>query len=380
MRFEEVYTDWQDKRLTQAEAARLLGVCERTFRRQMGRYEAEGLQGLIDKRLDQVSHKRAPVDEVVKLVELYRRDYAGWNVRHFHSWYRREHAGARSYTWVKNQLQQAGEVKRAKARGKHRKKRERAPLAGMLVHQDASRHEWVPGHDWDLVVTMDDATGEHLSMFFCDEEGTASSFHGVGQTIARYGLFCALYTDRGSHYFHTPEAGGKVDPNNPTQFGRALAQLGIEHIAAYSPEARGRSERAFGTHQERLPRELAKACIIDMQQANAYLERVYMPRHNAEFAVPAAEPGSAFVPYIGHGLADILCEHHERVVGNDNCVSFERLKLQIPADGARPHYVKRRVRVHRYVDGSLAVFYGPRQLGRYDLQGAPVSAMVQLAA
>lgn len=176
----------------------------------------------------------------------------------FHSWYRREHGGARSYTWVKNQLQQAGVVKRAKARGKHRKKRERAPLPGMLVHQDVSRHEWIAGHDWDLVVTLDDATGEHLSMFFCQEEGTASSFHGVGQTVARHGLFCSLYTDRGSHYFHTPEAGGKVDRSNPTQFGRALAQLGIEHIAAYSPEARGRSERAFGTHQERLPRELAK--------------------------------------------------------------------------------------------------------------------------
>ncbi|WP_066577265.1 ISNCY family transposase [Burkholderia sp. ABCPW 14] len=380
MRFEEVYTDWQEKRLTQAEAARLLGVCERTFRRQMGRYEADGLDGLIDKRIEQISHRRAPVDEVVKLVELYRRDYAGWNVRHFHCWYRREHAGQRSYTWVKNQLQQAGEVKRAKARGKHRKKRERAPLPGMLVHQDASRHEWVAGHDWDLVVTLDDATGEHLSMFFCEEEGTASSFHGVGQTIACHGLFCALYTDRGSHYFHTPEAGGKVDHNNPTQFGRALAQLGIEHIAAYSPEARGRSERAFGTHQERLPRELAKADITDMQQANAYLQQVYMPRHNAEFAVPAAESGSAFVPYIGNGLADILCEHHERTVGNDNCVSFERLKLQIPADSARPHYVKRRVRVHRYVDGTLAVFYGPRCLGRYDAQGALVSAPVQLAA
>lgn len=380
MRFEEAYTDWQDRRLTQAEAARLLGVCERTFRRQIDRYEADGLEGLIDKRLEQVSHRRAPVDEVVKLVDLYRRDYAGWNVQHFHSWYRREHGGARSYTWVKNQLQQTGVVKRAKARGKHRKKRERAPLPGMLVHQDASRHEWIAGHDWDLVVTLDDATGEHLSMFFCQEEGTASSFHGVGQTVARHGLFCSLYTDRGSHYFHTPEAGGKVDRSNPTQFGRALAQLGIEHIAAYSPEARGRSERAFGTHQERLPRELAKAGITDMQQANAYLDQVYLARHNAEFAVPASEPGSAFVPYIGSGLADILCEHHERTVGNDNCVSFETLKLQIPADATRAHYVKRRVRVHRYVDGTLAVFYGPRLLARYDVRGVPLDVPVQLAA
>ena len=154
-------------------------------------------------------------------------------------------------------------------------------------------------------------------MFFCQEEGTVLSFHGLGQTIARHGLFCANYTDRGRHYFHTPKAGGKVDRSNPTQFGRALAQLGIEHIAAYSPEARGRSERKFGTHQERLPRELAKASVTDMQQANAYLERVYLPSHNTEFGVPAAEPGSAFVPYIGSGLADILSEQHKRTVSND---------------------------------------------------------------
>jgi len=192
---------------------------------------------------------------------------------------------------------------------------------GSVFHQDASTHEWVAGQYWDLVVTMDDATGEHLSMFFCRQEGTASSLHGIGQTIARHGLFCALYTDRGSHYFHTPEANGPVDRQRLTQVGRALAQLGIDHIAAYSPEARGRSERAFGTHQERLPRELAKLGITDMAGANRYLQQHYLPRHNQEFTVPAAQPGSGFVPYIGTALPDILCEQFERTVGNDNCVS-----------------------------------------------------------
>ena len=239
----------------------------------------------------------------------------------------------------------------------------------MMVHQDASDHEWIPDHRWDLVVTMDDATGDHLSMFFCDEEGTASSFHGIGQTIACHGLFSVLYTDRGSHYFHTPEAGGKVDKTNLTQVGRALKQLGIEHIAAYSPEARGRSERAFRTHQGRLPQELAKAGITDMASANRYLEQVYMARHNAEFSVKPAAEGTAFIPCIGVRLPDILCEQHERIVGNDNCVSFGGMKLQIPADGARHHYVKVKVRVHRYVDGALAVFHGPRKLAGYDAQG-----------
>src|SRR5690606_10208600 len=192
LRFEEALEGWRSSRLSQSEAALLLGVCERTFRRQIARYESEGFDGLIDKRLSQVSHRRAPVDEVVRIVELYRRDYKGWNVKHFHSWYQREHGGERSYTWVKKTLQERGVVARAKGRGKHRKRRERAPLPGMLVHQDASTHQWVPDQYWDLVVTMDDATGEHLSMFFCDQEGTASSLHGIGQTIARHGLFCAL--------------------------------------------------------------------------------------------------------------------------------------------------------------------------------------------
>lgn len=380
LRFEEALEGWRSHRLSQSEAALLLGVCDRTFRRQIARYESEGLDGLIDKRICQVSHRRAPVDEVVRIAELYQRDYKGWNVKHFHSWYQHEHGGERSYTWVKKTLQERGVVARAKGRGKHRKRRERAPLPGMLVHQDASTHPWVAGQYWDLVVTMDDATGEHLSMFLCQEEGTASSLHGIGQTIARHGLFCALYTDRGSHYFYTPEAGGPVDRQRLTQVGRALAQLGIEHIAAYSPEARGRSERAFSTHQERLPRELAKLGITDMAGANRYLQRHYLPRHNQEFAVPAAQPGSAFVPYIGTQLPEILCEQFERTVGNDNCVSFEGLALQIPPDDLRYHYVKRRVRVHRYVDATLAVFYGPRCLARYDEHGAWFEPLHQWAA
>lgn len=380
MRFEEAYTGWQEGRLTQAEAASLLGVCERTLRRQIGRYEVDGMEGLIDKRLTQLSHKRAPVDEVMRLVDLYRSDYQGWNAKHFHTWYTRNHGGLRGYTWVKNKLQQAGVIVRAKARGKHRKKRDREPLPGMMVHQDASSHEWIVGHRWDLVVTMDDATGNHLSMFFCDEEGTASSFHGIGQTIARHGLFSVFYTDRGSHYFHTPEAGGKVDKNNLTQVGRALKHLGIKHIAAYSPEARGRSERAFRTHQGRLPQELAKAGITDMAGANRYLEQVYLPQHNAEFVVPASAEGTAFIPYIGNSLPDVLCEQHERIVGNDNCVSFAGMKLQIPADNARHHYVKVAVRVHCYVDGTLSVFHGPRKLVGYDAQGnLPLRELKQAA-
>jgi len=379
MRFEETYEGWNAGRLTQFEAARILGMCERSFRRYLLRYETEGLEGLIDRRLEQASHRRAPVDEVMALTEQYRTRHSGWNIKHFHGWYQWA-GGSRSYTWVKKRLQEAALVPKAKKRGAHRKRRERSALPGMMIHQDGSTHEWVVGQKWDLIVTMDDATNEHYSMFFVDEEGTASSFRGVHDVIASRGLFSSFYSDRGSHYWHTPEAGGKVDKNNPTQFGHAMKRLGIEMIAAYSPEARGRSERAFGTHQGRLPQELALAGITDMEVANRYLQEVYRPAFNTEFSQSAPEEGSAFVPWIGGNLDDTLCEQYERTVSADNCVRFETLILQIPADRHRCHYIKVKVRVHRYVSGHLALFHGPRKLADYDEKGKVISQKLKQAA
>ncbi len=379
MRFEEAYGGWQARRLTQEEAGRLLGVSERTFRRYVERYEEEGMEGLRDKRLTQPSARKAPGAEVQDVVERYRKRHSGWNVKHFYSWYRRG-AGTRSYTWVKATLQQARLVARGKGKGVHRKKRERSPWPGMMVHQDGSTHEWVPGQSWDLIVTMDDATNEHYSMLFVEEEGTRSSLRGVKQTLEAKGLFCSLYTDRGSHYWHTVEAGGKVDKKNLTQVGRAMKQLGIEMIAAYSPQARGRSERTFATHQDRLPKELALAGITDRAQANRYLAEVYLPHYNAEFAHSAPEEGSAFVPLLGVNLDEILCEQSERTVGKDNCVRFEGLVLQIPPDRHRCHYVKAQVRVHRYLNDTLALFHGPRLLARYDAHGKLSDRQEQKAA
>lgn len=369
MRFEEVYKGWTERRLTQEEAAQVLGVCARTFRRLIGRYEDDGTEGLKDKRLARASARRAPVDEVIALTSLYKSRYQGWSVKHFHAHYRRSN-GTRSYTWVKSALQAARLVPKTQKSGAHRTRREPSPLVGMMLHQDGSTHEWVAGNKWDLIVTMDDATNEHYSMFFVDEEGTTSSFKGVREVLVRKGLFSSLYTDRGSHYWNTPEAGGKVDKGNLTQFGRAMRHLGIEMIAAYSPEARGRSERAFQTHQGRLPKELALHDIITMEAANRYLTEVYMPEFNEEFKQKAKEEGSAFVPLAATAdLNDILCEHYERTVGSDNCVSFEGMILQIPKDEYRYHYVKAKVRVHRYADGSVAVFHGPRKLADYDFKG-----------
>lgn len=368
MHFEDVLSIWTERRLTQEEAARMLGISDRTFRRYIDRYHEGGLDALMDKRLTQVSARKAPADEVLKLVEHYTSKHRGWNVKHFHSWYRRE-GGTRSYTWVKNQLQAAKAVPRGKKRGVHRKKRDRSPLPGMMLHQDGSTHEWVAGQKWDLIVTMDDATNEHYSMFFVEEEGTASSFAGIKDVLLAKGLFCSLYSDRGSHYWHTPEAGGKVDRKNLTQFGRAMHQLGIEMIPAYSPEARGRSERAFATHQDRLVKELALFGICEMDAANRYLREKYLPAFNAEFMEPATESGSCFVPLLNAQIDDILCEHYERTVARNNCVAFERLSLQIPKDDYRCNYINVRIRVHRYPDGSLAIFHGPRKLAAYHPSG-----------
>jgi len=367
MRFAEVYSRWTERRLTQEQAAEILGVSDRTFRRYIDRYDEGGLEGLSDKRLTQASYRRAPVDEVTTVARQYEK-YRGWSVRHFYGKYC-ESKGTRSYTWVKNSLQSKGVVSKAPKRGVHRKRRERAPLPGMMLHQDGSRHEWVAGKMWDLIVTMDDATNEHYSMFFVEEEGTTSSFQGVRDVVVHKGLFSSLYTDRGSHYWLTPKEGGKVSKTQLTQFGRAMKQFGIQMIAAYSPQARGRSERAFQTHQDRLVKELALHGITDMQEANRYLAHVYMPAFNAQFKKPALEEGSAFVPWAGGDLDDILCEHRERTVSADNCVRFEGLTLQIPANHYRCHYVRVNVQVHRYLDGSLAIFHGPRKLADYDSRG-----------
>ena len=368
MRFEEVYEGWDKGRLTQEEAAEILGVCDRTFRRYIDRYEQEGMEGLNDRRLSQASYRLAPVDEVMGLIDAYASRYRGWNVRHYYKYYR-EGGGKRSYTWVKNKLQSSGLVSRKAKRGVHRKRRDRKPMPGMMLHQDGSRHEWVPGKKWDLIVTMDDATNEHYSMFFVEEEGTMSSFRGVRDVIVQKGLFSSLYTDRGSHYWYTPKEGGKVSKTQLTQFGRAMQQLGIQMIAAYSPEARGRGERAFQTHQDRLVKELALRGITYMDAANRYLADVYLPAFNAEFMQPALEEGSAFIPWAGESIDDILCYQKQYTVSADNCVGFGGMKLQIPANPYRCHYVRATVRVHRYLDGSLAIFHGPRKLADYDPRG-----------
>lgn len=373
-KFEDVYDRWERRQLSQSEAAELLGKSERTFRRYIDRYEARGLHGLRDGRLGRVSEKALSADAAARILALYRRCHMGWNVTHFHEHLVKRHGYTLGYTCLKNRLQEAGLVRVERRKGGHRKKRERKPCAGMMLHQDGSREVWLDGLPaLDLVVTMDDATSEITSAFLVEEEGTASTFRGLMETFAAKGLPSSLYTDRGSHYFFTPEAGGKVDKTQLTQVGRALRELRVEHIAAYSPEARGRSERMFGTLQDRLIKELALAGIRDVDAANAWIRTTYLPEHNARFAVPPTLPESGFVAVTRDRLVETLCTVDERTVGRDNTIAWEGRRLQIPESPIRPHYVNARVKVHAYPDGTLAVLYGPRVIARIARDGTPLA-------
>jgi transposase len=308
MRFIDVYDRWNRGRLGQDEAAELLGVSVRSFQRWKTRFEADGEGGLADRRMGRRSPRRAPEEELERMLGLFRDKYADFTVKHFHEQLAKRHGYTLGYTITKRTLHTAGLVRPARRRSAHRKKRQRRPLPGMMLHQDGSRHVWIEGlPPMDLIVTLDDATSAILSMFLVEEEGTLSTFRALKEVIEEHGLFCSLYTDRGSHYFHTPKAGEKVSRDHKTQVGRALARRGIEHIAAYSPEARGRSERPFGTLQDRLPKELRLAGITTVEAANDWLRLHYIAEYNRQFAIPAEQEGTAFVIDRDGVSKDILC-------------------------------------------------------------------------
>jgi transposase len=363
-------------RLSCAEAGELLGLSERHFRRLRDAYEERGEEALIDRRRGRVSGRRAEEAEITWMTEMFRTHYFDFRIKHFHEQIvGRTMAGGkpfhRSYSWTKSVLQLRGLTTKAPRRGVHRRKRERKPLPGMMLFQDGSTHAWLSqGPALDLIVTLDDATSAITSMFLCEQEGTASSFRGIAETIRARGLFSSFYTDRGSHYFITPKAGEKVDKTQLTQVGRALKQLQIQHMPSYSPQARGRIERLWDTLQNRLPPLLRLQGITTIEAANLWLAEVYLAQHNARFAVPAAEEGTAFLPYVGE-LDNILCVEEERVAGRDNTVRYAGLCLQIPTSRHRHHFAKATIRVLEYGDGAIALFHGPRQIAKFHSDGSP---------
>ena len=372
MKVQEVILRAMGKKITWWQAAEILGISDRSMRRWRERYEAHGYDGLMDRRRGKPSGKRVPLAQVEQVLELYREKYFDLNVRHFHEKLAGEHGIALSYTWVKQALQGAGLVARQAKRGVHRKRR---PLPGMLLHIDGSRHRWFGDERWyDLIVILDDATSEIYYAQLVEEESTVTVMAGLREVIQRKEVFCALYSERGSHFWLTPKTGAAVDKQRPTQVGRALRELGIQMIAAYSPQARGRSERSFGTWQGRLPQELRLRQIGTIAEANAFLREQYIVEFNRRFQVPAAQRGSAFVPRSGKDLDLIFSLQFERTVNRDNTINFQNLNLQIEPVRWRATLAGCTVIVHQHLDSTLSMTYGPHRLGCYTAQGTRLTS------
>jgi transposase len=365
------------KELTWIQAAEICGITARQMRRLKRRYERYGYDGLVDRRSGKPRRKRIALDTIEQLCELRREQYADFSVQHFWEKATEVHQLQISYTWAKLALQAAGLAEKSPGRGKYRRRRERRPLRGMMLHLDGSTHEWVVDEPMqDLIVLQDDADSRIHYAQFVPQEGTLSTLAALKAVLEQAGRFCELYTDRGAHFCHTPVAGQAATTAHQGQVSRALKALGIRQILAYSPQARGRSERTFQTIQGRLPQELRAAGITTYAAANEYLERVFIPDFNRRFTLTPTQAGSAFVPLVGVDLELLLSVQHERTVNNDSVVSFNSLSLQLPRRPDRAHYVRCPVLVHEFPEGTLGISYQGRLLARYTRSGELVATPI----
>jgi len=354
------------------EAAEIIGVTDRTMRRWRERYQEDGYDGLYDRRKQRPSPKRVALKTAETVLQLYREKYFDFNVRHFHEKLIEEHGIKISYTWVKAALQGAGLVSKQRRRGKHRRRRPRRPLPGMMLHIDASKHAWFgDGRYYDLITILDDATSEIYYVQLVDEEGTRTLMPAVREVIQQRGVFCSLYSDRASHFFVTPKAGGKVDERQVTQFGRALQELGIKMIPAYSPQARGRMERSYRTWQGRLPQELRLRKITTVEDANRFLRQQYQAEFNRRFTVVAAGKGSAFVRTRRKDLDWVFSIQHDRTVNPDNTIALDNRILQIEKTRWRNTLSGCKVTVYELLNGKLVVRFGPHEVARFEPQDLP---------
>jgi transposase len=362
------------RKISWIEAAQILGYSVRHLRRLKLRYEEEGFEGLFGRRVGKPSPRRIPVPVVEEVLRLYREKYYDLNVRHYHEKLQEKHSIGISYTWVKNLLQGAGLVAKERPRKKHRRRRERKPLAGMMLHIDGSHHQWFGDERWhDLIVLLDDATSEIYHAQLVDAESTGTVMAGIREVIETKGIFCSLYSDRASHFWSTPKAGEPVDRQALTQVGRSLRELSIQLIPAYSPQARGRSERGFRTWQGRLPQELRLRGIKTLEEANSFLRHEYISEFNQKFTVTAADAGeTAFVHCNRLDLDCVFSIQSERTVNRDNTVKFKNMTLQIDKQDWRRSMEGCRVTVYQHSDETITIGFGPRQLGKYSATGQPV--------
>ena len=368
MKVQEVILKAMSGEIKWYQAAQILGISDRQMRRWKKRYERHGYDGLFDHRRKIPSPRRIPFDTAKEVLRLYREEYFDFNVRHFHEELVERHAISVSYTWTKLLLQEAGLVARAKKRGQYRRRRERRPLSGMLVHLDGSEHAWFYHKEDErqcLLSVIDDATSECLAARFVPQEATRPILEILKEVVAARGTFISLYTDRAGHFVYTPKAGGAPDRSKKTQVEQVLDELGIELIVAFSPEARGRGERAFGTMQGRLVPELRKAGINTYEDGNQYLQEVFIPKYNRLFKAEAKESGTAFIPVIGADLSRIFSLRHERSVYRDNTVHFDNLVLQLPKLDGVATLAKRKVQIREHLDGTLEVFSGKRFIASF---------------
>jgi len=383
MKVQEVILKAISGQLQWWQAAEILGVSCRSMRRWKARYQQRGYDGLLDRRRHRPSPKRMPLATVQRVLRLYQEQYQGFNVAHFCDQLREHHGLSVSYQWVKTALQTAGLVRPRAKRGRHHQRRDRRPLPGMMLYVDGSTHAWIPAlapAQFDLVAVIDDADSNCYYAQLVEQESTRTVMVGLKEVIEKQGLFCSLYTDRGSHFFHTPTAGGMVDKSRLTEIGRALAQLGIGHIPSYCPQGRGRMERFFGSWQGRLPQELGRAGITTVAEANRYIRQKFLPWHRRHWTEPAPETGTAFVPSGTVDLDVILCVQHERSVAADNTVTVGALRLQIAPQSSRWSYAKCRVKVCEHLDGRWSVRYGPHRLGWYRADGHRIETKLKRAA
>src|SRR5690349_8789642 len=378
MKVQDVLLKAMAKKITWWAAAEIIGVTDRTMRRWRERLEEGGYAGLADRRKGKPSAKRIPLATVEKVLGLYQETYYDLNMRHFHEKLQEEHDIDLSYTWVQKALQGAGLVAKRHKRGPHRRRRPRRPMPGMLLHIDGSKHRWLNDDQWyDLIVILDDATSEIYYAQLVEEESTRTVMAGLREVVEEQGLFCALYSDRGSHFFVTGKEGEKVDKHRLTQVGRAMKELGVQMIAAYSPQARGRSERSFGTWQGRLPQELRLAGISTVEGANTFLRERYIGEFNGKFKVAAAEKGTAFRRTSRSDLNWIFTVQTERVVAKDNTVAITARLWQIEKARFRHTLAGTTVTIHEHLDETVSIRYGPHVVGRYNSSGEKLSATTQ---
>ena len=368
MKVQEVILKAAGGQIKWYQAAEILGISDRQMRRWKIRYEALGYDGLFDRRRKIPSPRRIPMQVAKEVLRLYREEYFDFNVRHFHEELSEKHAISVSYTWVKMLLQESGLVARGKKRGQYRRRRDRRPLPGMLLHIDGSIHRWFEHEDDEmqtLLSVIDDATSECLAARFVPQEATRPILETLKEVVSTRGTFITLYTDRAGHFVHTPKAGEPPDRSHKTQIEQVLDELGIELIVAYSPEARGRSERAFGTMQGRLVPELRKACITTYEEANRYLSEIYISKYNKRFGVKPEERGTAFIPARGANLTRIFSLRHQRTVYKDNTVHLGKRILQLPKPKGVTTLGQRKVQIREHLDGTLEVFSGKRLIASF---------------